>query len=170
MSTPTRDLYSFGMLTSRRGETFREGKNPFTGEIVRFYNSTATPDECKALEAVLGRYTIDFDTDSITYRGEVDGTEIFIPNVDLRDGYFGGTTIELVGEVISDGSITAVLEMGKSANLFFENSIGEGALAAPTSEILAKVNTFRDEEVVLVDTVTRLRSWLDDHVGSRKVV
>ena len=158
------------MLPSRRGDTFREGKNPFTGEVVRFYDSTATPDECNTLEAVLLRYGINFDDDSITYRGKVGGTEIFIPNVNIGNGHFRGASIELVGEDISEESIAAVLEMGKSANLFFENSIGEGALAAPTSEIRDRVATVRDEEVLLVDTVPKLRAWLMDHVGSRKVI
>ena len=169
MAKPTRDEFSFGMLTSHRGETFREGKNPFTGEVVRFYNSTATLDESKALEAVLDRYGIKFDDAAVTYSGEVDGTEICIPNANISDGPFGGASIELVGKIISDKSLAIVLEMGESANLYFENSIGEGALAAPTSEIQRRVASFRDEEVLLVDTVAILRTWLLDHVGCRKV-
>jgi hypothetical protein len=165
---PRRILLCHASVTTRRYVPRRQ--NPFTGEVVRFYDSTANPDECNALEAVLLRYDINFDDDSITYRGKVGATEIFIPNVNIGNGHFRGASIELVGEVISEESITAVLEMGKSANLFFENSIGEGALAAPTSEVRDRVATVRDEEVLLVDTVPKLRAWLMDHVRSRKVI
>lgn len=170
MPTPTRDEYSFGMLTSRRGDTFREGKNPFTGEVVRFYDSRATLEECRALEAILRQYAINFNEDCLDYCGEIDGTRICIPNTDLRDGHFGGASIELTGEPVSDAALIAVVEMGKAANLFFEHSIGEGALAAPNVEIRDRVKTFRDKELVLVDTVAKLRSWLDENVDSRKVV
>jgi hypothetical protein len=171
MVKATRDDFSFVMLPSRRSDTFREGKNPFTGEVVRFYNSTATPDECQALKAVLLGYGIHFDEESFSYRGKVGGTEIYIPDVHIGSGSFSGASIDLVGEMISDESLTAVLEMARSASLYLENSTGEGALAAPTPEIRDRVATSRsDEEVLLIDTVAKLRTWLVDIVGSRKVI
>lgn len=169
MPVPTHDEYSFGMYTSRRGDTFREGKNPFTGEVVRFYEGSATLDECRALEAVLGQYDIALKEDCLDYCGEIDGTRICIPDTDLKDAHFRGTSIELTGATVSDAALTMVLEMGKSANLFFENFRGERTLAAPTPEIRERVKNYRDEEVVIVDTVAKFRAWLDDHVGSRKV-
>lgn len=170
MPSPTRDEYSFGMLTSRRGDTFREGKNPFTGEVVRFYDSTATPEECIALAEVLLRHGIKYDADSVSYYGCIAGTHICIPNTDLTSGHFGGASIELVGQEISDQSLDAVLEMGRSAEMFFQDSCGEGPIAAPTSEVKERVQAFREEEILLVKTAKELRSWLVDHLGSRKVI
>lgn len=158
------------MQVARRGETFREGKNPFTGEVVRFYDHQATKEEIAALEEVLERYGIEFDYDSMSNYGEIEETMICIPHMNLSDGYFGGASIELVGNSISDKVIEAVLEMGRSANLFFSSSIGEGALAAPTAEVESNVQAFRDEQVLLVDTVAKMRSWLLEHVGARKVI
>jgi hypothetical protein len=169
MATPTREEYSFGIYTSRRGEKFREGKNPFTGEVVRFYEGIATLDECRSLEAVLRQHAIDFNKDSLDHAGEIDGTKICIPDTDLRDGNFRGASIDLTGNHVSDAALTMVLEMGKSASLFFENLRGKKRPAAPTSEIRDRVKNFRDEEVVIVDTVAKLRAWFDEIVGSRKV-
>src|SRR5690606_23175297 len=123
-------------------------------------------EECVALEETLKRYGIHIDCEALEYSGEIHGTRICLPDIDLRDRYFGGTSIELVGEKISDESIVAVLDMGKAAAAYY--STHEGPLAAPTSEIKARAEEHHVGEIVLVDTVVKLRNWLIDHVGVRR--
>lgn len=58
--------------------------------------------------------------------------------------------------------------MGKAAGAYY--CTYGGPAAAPTNEIKSRAAEHVEDEIILVDTVEKLRNWLVDHVGVRRVI
>lgn len=151
---------SFTVGSSRRKDTYREGRNPFTGEINRFYDFACTAEELEAIAGLADQYGFDIDRDIIFSEAEIEGTRIQMPNTDLKSKSFIGSSVILIGTAISDESLGFVLTLCREGGLYLGPCVGTSLLAAPSEEIKSRLEKFHDDEVLLVENTQQILAWL----------
>lgn len=163
--------YSFYTHTLNFGDKVRKGTNPFTGEATEFpIDDGMTDEEIEAIQDIFDEYEIDGPEPEFEgyamYSDE--GSSLRFRCNDLDDcDLITGIPIELVTPTLMDEMLSIILQVARAGNLAFTSVTGEDVRIVDCVPTAVQLRRWPDARTV--NSISELRDWLINVIGSREV-
>ena len=161
--------YSFNLHTANLGEKYREGKNPFTGEVIRFPIDLGLTDLEKAtLKRIFRENGINGpEDDGEGYAGYFEHNQSIRFRCNLNnDEPINGIAVEVIVKELSETILSIIIELSKQSKLVLTSSIGDcvSMFSQPDNRHIERWG-----HIQIIETASDLAVWLNNEIGSRDV-